>query len=111
MNAVVESPRVDWHMFNWERYMRSVGLLNLAYSASQGHRGGSDFEGMCRDSDQVSALAVDALIQDLSPARQASVWVEHGLTAVWRFPRENRSVLYAEAKEAIGKGLKARGIY
>lgn len=111
MNAVVEYLRIDWHMSNWERYMRSRGLLNLAYSASQGSRGGSDFEDMCRDSDQVSAKAVDALISDLSPARQASIWVEHGLTSVWRFPRANQHVLYEEAKVEIDKGLKARGIY
>ena len=103
--------RIDWHMSNWERYMRSIGLLSLAYSASQGAMGSSDFEGMCRDSDQVCARAVDALIQDLRPAQQAAVWVEHGLTTVWRFPRLNRAKLYEEAKEEIERGLKARGVH
>jgi hypothetical protein len=57
------------------------------------------------------ARAVDAAVNDLSPAHRAAIYRRYGIFSVFRFPRENYAVLLADARERILVGLRRRGIW
>jgi len=95
--------RVLWHLQNWANWQRTTGL-ELGVVMSDGVRGASDFDGMCRDMDRSNARTTDAVISDLPAGQKAAIYHRH-LRAVFRFPRGNLYKLYTEAKLALALGL------
>lgn len=105
--------RLDWHMANWQRFMKSGVLVEGFPDTACGCVGGgysTSFEDMCESADASAAEAVGALVESLSPVQSAAVNHRY-LRAVYRFPRGNFDEALVTALESIGAGLIRRGFY
>ena len=105
--------RLEFHLDNWRRWMRSDVITDGAPNRAAGCIGGGysrSFEDMIDSADVRCALTVDALIEGLSPGQRAAIHHCY-LRAVFRFPRGNYEDLLAEAKRRLDLGLMARGVY
>lgn len=106
---------LDWHLDNWARWMRwNDDRLGLPKKASGGLQ---CYTGMDRDSDGANArldayLAehADAAINALSITERAALYQAYGMSAVWRFPRNNFDELYADARAKVRSTLLRRGV-
>lgn len=99
--------RLDWHLENWTRWMKSGGV-SLGY-ARMYQVGRMDFEAMCHAVDRWAARVVDAAIDSLAPADRAAVYHRH-LAAIFRFPRESVDAVYRRARERLKIDLSRRGL-
>lgn len=110
-DAGMTGERLDWMLWNWERWMhRSSHRLGYKPTASggMGRSGSDDFDEMVDRADSRCAQAVDALVEGLTPAQHAAVYHKH-LAAAFRV-RGDLDALYRDACEAIRRGLVRRGI-
>lgn len=85
----------------------------LGYPAAAAGLGGAgmcDFESMCEEVDGVMYRSIDAAVDDLPPAQRAALYRHYGLTAVFRFPRNNFQTLLDEAHDALRRALPRRGV-
>lgn len=105
--------RVEWHLHNWARWMRSgshVGAYGaVAVGLSSGGRS-EDFDDMADASERRSARIVDTVVYDL-PSDERMAICHAYLGAVVRFRRQVMAEVLARAKRAVGRGLAARGVY
>ena len=74
-----------------------------------GCSGSSDLDAMCATSDARCAVAMDVMIDEL-PAREQWAVYNKWIAAVSHI-RGNEDELYASAKERLGRGLRAKGIW
>ena len=106
------SPIVDWHLRNWQRWMR-VTNLGLSYpSRSAGLESGGvssadAFDLLCEDADEQAAVALNAIIDSLAPDETAAINHQY-LHAVYRMRDFQGSLDRALAK--VWRGMLARGI-
>ena len=105
--------RVEWHLLNWARWMRSGnqirGLPGRATLLSSGGKS-KDFDEMADSEERKMARNVDTIIHDLKPIEVMAIHHKY-LYAVYRFPRENLADLLAGAKVKIGASLNKKGIW
>lgn len=81
---------------------RSIGM---ASNASQ------DFDELCESVDQATLRIIDATIQeDLLPAECCAVLRRYGVSAVWRFPRNNYEQMLCQAHEKLMVLLPRKGV-
>ena len=105
--------RLDWHLWNWSRWMRSDGTADgypgksPVFIAGGNSRAVAEME---EDCDKRCAIAVDAIMHGLSTPERAAISHRY-LHAVFRFPRNNLPYLLREARLKIARGLVARGFY
>ena len=110
--ATVEEDRVEWHLRNWKAWQQKGGL-RLGYSSRAsggiGKSGSTDFDAMCANADNSSAVAVDTIIDDL-PQRERLAIYNEWLCTVFRFEGDALA-LYESGVNRLAKGLRARGIW
>ena len=104
-----EHPRLDWHLENWAYYMRAGGTKKLVCNVTSMWSRTEDFDSMCDRMEVGCAITVDALITDLSPVEQSSIYHRH-LHAVYRTNREPMEVVYARARAILSAALIRKGI-
>ena|SRR3990167_3825801 len=105
--------RLEFHLDNWRRWMRSDVPVDGYPSrslvcSSSGHS--VTFDALVDAADIRCAMAVDALMRGLSPAEGAAINHVY-LYAVFRFPRGNLADLLLTAKLKLARGLVSRGFY
>lgn len=104
--------RVDFHLFNWARWMRSGGTAILGIPgracAGMGISHSADFDQLADQSDRVAAKAVDAVIRDLKPLEAKAIRCSY-LGEDWTAKEQEGAVLVI-AKESVRMGLNRRGI-
>jgi hypothetical protein len=104
--------RIDWHLWNWERWMRRDRGRGAGYprqaSGGIGRSHRSDFDTMVETADSRCARAVDAIVGGLTPACRGALYNKHGL-AVFRGIRDEPGH-YDEARRVIGRKLTRKGI-
>jgi hypothetical protein len=103
--------RIEWHLLNWQRWMRHGGMPHFhvrALSLGSGFSSRTSFDDMCDSNDQRLAHATDAVIRDLG--------VEYRL-ALESFYLGRRWTLVLmltptvdEARVRVGIGLTKQGI-
>lgn len=104
--------RVEWHLDNWRRWMRSGQEVD-GYGESTGVSGGGasqHFDDMVEASDRRCAEIVNTVIEDLPGTQQASIHHAY-LAAVYRFGRHDYPAMLSAAKLKISAQLKARGVW
>lgn len=120
MNAIVRArvymteDRIDWHLWNWERWMTFNSVPGRLPRCASG--GVSGYTSLDWDSsadyfelDIRLGAAVQAVIDGLSQRQQIAVKVQHGImSAVYRL--RDHSDAYEQARAEIGCGLHRRGI-
>lgn len=106
--------RVEFHLKNWQSWMRSGQEVDGFPSTTPGTVNWSiksDVDGMINRFERQNAEIVDMIIhQDLAPAERAAIH-HRFLHAVYAFPRDNLRSLLASAKLKIGASLRQRCIY
>ena len=75
---MISPQRLDWHLSNWARYMRTpsneLGYPSVSIPFESGGGAGLDaFEIMCSDADTSSAIALDSMIDSLLLAQQLAI--------------------------------------
>lgn len=71
--------------------------------------GSSSFEDLCEAVDEAQMRALDASIDDLSPAKRFAIHRRYGICAVGRFPRDNAEQLLVEAHVELIASLLRKG--
>lgn len=103
---------IDRHLDMWRAWMRSRSESRGNLSRSAGFVGGGysqSFDDMCLAADGAAIRATDSIIESLPPAEHAAMWHWAGLTAVFRFPRNNYPALLGTARASIWRELQKRG--
>lgn len=105
--------RVEWHLWNWERWMehsRSPGKISKRASGGiVGYTGcDGDYTEEYEECDRQAAAAVQALLDGMVPWLRLSVYVRHGITAVYRI-HGDVEVAYCQACATISVGMARRG--
>lgn len=105
--------RVEFHLLNWARYMRTgkevVGHRKSIPGLSNGGAS-KHFEDMLDDVDLACAKVVDAIIEGLSPVEQAALHNAY-LWAVFRGTRTDLNMALGRAKAQVGFQLAKRGVW
>lgn len=111
--AKVTNDRLEWHLWNWERYIHSGEMRQLWFSKRAavcvGNGTVADFDALCAVEDNRCALAVDAAVNSLPSVQRCAVHHKH-TAAVFRFPRANLETEYEQAKVSIRRHLMRTGI-
>lgn len=105
--------RLEFHLDNWRRYMRSGVVVDGMPGRSAVCQGGgisATFDELVDATDMRCAQAVDALMLGLSHTERAAINHVY-LYAVFRFPRGNLSELLESGRLKVAKGLVSRGFY
>ena len=105
--------RLEFHLDNWRRYMRSDVPVDGYPGRSAGCLGGglsATFDELVDAADARCARAVDALMQGLGNSERAAINHVY-LYAVFRFPRSNLRELLESGRLKVAKGLVSRGFY
>ena len=103
---------IDRHLDMWKSWMRSRSEARGSLSKASGFVGGGysqSFDDMCARADGAAIRATDSIIESLPPAQHAAIWHWAGLTAVFRFPRNNYPALLEKARDSIWRELQKRG--
>lgn len=111
--AGMPEARLEFHLDNWRRYMRSgVGVDGLPGRSVVCQGGGisATFDELVDAADMRCAQAVDALMLGLADAERAAINHVY-LYAVFRFPRNNLDDLLLSGRFKVAKGLVSRGFY
>lgn len=112
VNRSMPEERVEWHLENWERWMRSDqhGERIAIASAESRYCASRDFDSMLSDADSRCAEAADAVIDALPQPQHVAVYALHGLIGAGSSYAGAMLRDYNCAKETIARGLTARGI-
>lgn len=112
MVAHVDYDRVEWHLWNWGRYMRTGGYAGLSSpgraSGGIGISHSADFDQLADIADRVSAKACDAVIRDLKPLERKAIHCAY-LGEEWTSVLQEGAVLVV-AKESVRLALNKRGV-
>ncbi len=103
--------RVEFHLWNWQRWMNSGQFAGLAApgraSGGIGISHAADFDQLYDQASQVVAKACDAVIGDLGKLEQKAIRCAY-LGEVWE-SRLSESAVLVVAKEALRIELNRRG--
>lgn len=102
--------RVFWHLWNWANWQRcggDDGDYESRASSGIGRSSSRDFDAMVAEADSRCAMAVEAILDNLTSAQRCAVHVKH-LDAVYRL--RDLEASYDSACLSIGRGLDRRGI-
>jgi hypothetical protein len=111
--SVLSPERIEWHLWNWERWMHFCRLPGqMPKVASSGARYTStdwdsslDYDELDRRLGESTAAAIDGLDARLRTA----VLVEHGIMAK-AYRRPDHAAAYGQACAALGAALHRRGL-
>ena len=106
-----QDQRLDFHLGNWARWMRSGEHVQGYKHGAAGCVGGGysgDFDDMVLAADRRSAAIMDSLIQDLPPAQVCAIhttWIN----SVWRF--KDYEATYQRACDNLLVGMNRKGLW
>lgn len=107
--------RVEWHLDNWRRWMRSGQEVDGFAGRSSGCSDGGTskgFDEMVEEEDRRCAKAVDAIMMNLPAPQRIAIYVERGIMGqAFRFERVSYQQALGLGKAAIGRELARRGIW
>lgn len=107
--------RVEWHLHNWARWMRTgQGVEGHAGRSAVLSTGGSSqsFDDMAEAEDRRCAKIVDAIIGDLPHPQRLAIYMDCGIARrVFRFARHTFDDALAAAKATLGRELAKRGVW
>jgi hypothetical protein len=107
--------RVEWHLENWRRWMRSGQEVDGHARQSQGLSDGGTskgFDEMVEAEDRRCAKIVDAILDNLPPAHRIAIYMERGIMGrVFTFVRMTYHQALNEGKAALGRELARRGVW
>jgi len=107
--------RIDWHLRNWARWMRTGQEVDgHARESTVVSDGGTSrgFDEMVETEDRRCAKIVDAILDNLPPAERMAIYQEKGITGrVFRFERVSYPQALSDAKAALGRELSRRGVW
>lgn len=107
--------RVDWHLENWRRWMRSGHEVNGHSGRSSGVSDGGTskgFDEMAEAEDRRCAKIVDAILDNLPPTQRIAIYVERGIMGrVFKFERVTYEKALQLGKAALGRELARRGVW
>jgi hypothetical protein len=107
--------RVDWHLDNWRRWMRSGQEVDGHSHQSAGLSDGGtskSFDEMVESEDRRCAKVVDAILDNLPAPQRIAIYVERGIMGkVFRFERTTYEKAIELGKAALGRELARRGVW
>jgi hypothetical protein len=107
--------RVEFHLENWRRWMRSGQEVDGLPGHSSGCSDGGTskgFDEMVESEDRRCAKIVDAILNHLPPIERIAIYIERGITAhVFKFIRKPYEQALTDAKAALGRELARRGVW
>lgn len=108
-----EEDRLEHHLENWARWMRSGGFTELqAPSRAAGCTSWGDAwddETVYEANDRRCAVIMDAMVKSLVPAQKAAIHKRY-LHAVFQFPRDNYAEQLTLAKVKLRSMMHGRGL-
>ena len=107
--------RVEWHLDNWRRWMRSgqevEGYARAAMGCSDGGTS-KGFDEMVESEDRRCAKIVDAILTNLPAPHRMAIYMERRIMAkVFRFERMTYDQALKAGKDALGRELSRRGVW
>ena len=107
--------RIDWHLDNWRRWMRSGKEVDGFASRSSGMSDGGTskgFDEMAESEDRRCAKIVDAILDNLPAPQRIAIYVERGIMGrAFRFERVSYDQALELGKAALGRELARRGVW
>jgi len=107
--------RVEWHLENWRRWMRSGQEVDSLPSRSSGVSDGGTskgFDEMAEAEDRRCAKIVDAILDNLPPVERIAIYIERGVMGrVFKFVRVTYHQALSAGKAALGRELARRGVW
>lgn len=107
--------RIEWHLWNWSRWMDSGKAVDGHASRSSGCSDGGTskgFDEMVESEDRRCAKVVDAILDNLPPPQRIAIYVELGIMGqVFRFARQPYEKALELGKSALGRELSRRGVW
>lgn len=109
--------RVEFHLRNWARWMRSGQEVDGHARESTGLSDGGTskgFDEMVEAEDRRCAKVVDVILDNLPPVQRIAIFIERGIMGkVFRFNRLQPTYEQALAagKAALGRELARRGVW
>lgn len=107
--------RVEWHLENWRRWMRSGQEVQGHARESQGLSDGGTskgFDEMVEAEDRRCAKVVDAILDNLPPVERIAIYMERRIMGrVFEFKRVTYHQALQSGKEAVGRELNRRGVW
>lgn len=110
-NETINEQRIKYYLEIWREWMLRDDI-HLGYpkkSLVMMTGGLSSFEDLEDQLDNTNALAMDAIISNLTMSQQIAVSHFH-LASVWRSSRQMLEEVYQDALEAIERGLNLKGL-
>ena len=103
--------RVVWLLEGWAEWSRSYRpKLGFPGRGVCGAAASKSFEDLCDECDSTVNHAIDAAVDDLSPAQRAALYRHYGIAAVFRFPRFNYAEQLELAHHDLRRTLPKRGV-
>lgn len=107
--------RVEFHLDNWRRWMRSGQEVDGFAGRSSGLSDGGtskSFDEMAEAEDRRCAKVVDAILDNLPPADRIAIYMERGIMGrVFTFVRKTYHQALTDGKAALGRELARRGVW
>ena len=107
--------RVEFHLDNWRRWMRSGKEVDSLPGRSCGCSDGGtsrSFDDMVEAEDRRCAKIVDAILDNLPPVQRIAIYMERRIMGrVFEFKRITYHQALTEGKSALGRELARRGVW
>jgi hypothetical protein len=107
--------RVEFHLANWARWMRTGQAVQGHASESCGLSSGGTskgFDEMVESEDRRCAQIVDAVLDNLPPVQRIAIYIHKGVMGrVFEFKRMTFHQALTEGKAALGRELSRRGVW
>lgn len=107
--------RIEFHLENWRRWMRSgqevYGFDHRACGMSDGGTS-KGFDEMVEAEDRRCAKVVDAILDNLPPVERIAIYMYKGIMGrVFEFKRITYHQALIQGKAALGRELTRRGVW
>lgn len=107
--------RVEFHLANWARWMRSGQEVDGHAGRSSGMSDGGTskgFDEMAEAEDRRCARIVDVILDNLAAPLRMAIYIERRIMRqVTRFDSANYELNLRAAKATIGRELSRRGVW
>lgn len=104
--------RLEWHLWNWSRWMRggkvTVGFQKETVGMFSG--ASAHFDDMADANERRLASICDVVVTGLPYSHYAAISNKH-LYTVYKFPRNNEEKCLELGMEGLRSGLEVRGIW
>ncbi len=94
--------RLEWHFWNWSRWMRSGGIGLHGFTHF-------DTDSSYDKSDNDTAIMVDAIIRDLKKMERDALNTQY-LGAAWNNKPEFLGIVLVLAREQVQNGIRKKGL-